>query len=145
MRRYEGETARWFNHSFAVIPWWDDTVWRWLMRVPAVYIMSCYTIRRTWGAIYVGKSDDLRRRLKKHERAPEARRYAFSHLHVHRVNDAIDRAVLEELLIEEYRPHLNVQHRPARGILGPKFGPPIGPASLDDVPTWLQNFWCNSE
>ena len=78
----------------------------------AVY-MFCYLRDGTYVPVYIGKAEDLRSRLVRHERMAEALSLKAKHLLVHTpgIPDRINYLNAERRLIAYYDPDLNVQHR----------------------------------
>ena len=62
-----------------------------------------------WEALYVGKAEkSFRERLRDHEKLPDALALGLTHVHV-RVAGATGQTLLEDTLIAELQPPLNVQ------------------------------------
>ena len=122
---YVRESAVWSGYEFAVIPveWATPRV---LPKVPCIYIMATCTDHGTWGALYIGKCEDLQRRHRGfHHRRLEAQRMGFSHLHV-RQFPLWDLDRVERALIDIWSPHLNDKHNRYKSLRGPGRGPPSG-------------------
>lgn len=98
--------ARWLDHDFQVC----DPRGRWLAR-PGLYLFaSLETDRqgvRRWRALYVGKTQDFSDRLPTHEDWPEAVQLGATHIHALVLNKAAERARLECLIWDKYRPAMN--------------------------------------
>lgn len=98
--------ARWLDHEFTVyepnVPW---------IEVPAVYIFAGISTTGRWTPIYVGETGNLRTRLAAHEKWSAAQRQGATHIHAVVLDDEHQRRALESLLIQNFEPRLNVQHR----------------------------------
>lgn len=101
------ETVTWLGNKFNV--YGPDTTWR---EVPGIYIFAKPISPGRWSALYVGQTGNFRERLANHERWPEAQRKGATCIHARVVDRQAERDSLEELLIRECLPPLNVQPSP---------------------------------
>lgn len=98
-------TVRWRNYHFYICdfygPWKDDG---------GVYIFSGFDQRNGWEALYVGKTGSFRNRIPCHERWVEAAGLGATNV-LAMLAPADLQARVEQALIEEFQPPLNVQLR----------------------------------
>jgi len=64
-----------------------------------------------WSPLYIGRTGDLGRRLRYHNKLDEAERRGMTHVHVHHEPLGWKRRELEERLIKLWQPPLNSQYR----------------------------------
>ena len=101
------EAVDWKGHEFGVYDI-SNTIWR---DVPGVYIFAGQQQDGSWRAVYIGQAESLASRLPGHERADSAVLQGATAVHALRIDDDPERDALEEELIAEFQPPMNVQHR----------------------------------
>ena len=104
----KAETALWLNYKFTVFgP--DDVRWH---EVGGLYVFA--ELERDergwlqWHPWYIGRAGDFSDRLPSHERWSEAVLLGATHIHAMVETNALRRKVIEEELIEYYRPAMNI-------------------------------------
>lgn len=101
------DTCSWLGHEFIIYNpetvAWND--------VAGIYIFSGLNPLNQWVPIYVGQADSFRNRIPSHERWNEAVRLGATRIHAKSVPLAANRGALERLLIGNYQPTLNTQHK----------------------------------
>ena len=98
------ERAKWGNYSFTVYNYyrnWDSGA--------GVYIFAGMDLVGEWRALYVGSAESLATRIPNHERWQEAWRLGATHVHARLEPHGLGRAMVEDQLIKEFQPPLNVQ------------------------------------
>lgn len=78
---------------------------------PGNYLFAKQIANGNWIALYVGIAENLRERLKNHERWAEASAAGATHFMVHINRNALARAAEEQDLIRTLQPPLNSQLR----------------------------------
>lgn len=92
----------WMNWDFEVLSTESD-----FPPVGAVYIFTRIKAGR-WEPLYVGKAKDLDSRMSGHEKWQQALSLGMAHVHVCRLSREADRVALEQALIDEFDPPLNL-------------------------------------
>lgn len=100
-------TVRWWNWDFEVhVP---PVRWN---AVAGLYIFAGLDLTRTlWRPFYIGQTESLAERLPTHEYWQEAVRLGATHIHARVEPQAVTRQAMERILIQQYQPRLNSQHR----------------------------------
>jgi len=123
-------TVSWFDYNFTVVPC-ASRPWRFVNSFPGIY-MFCQICQidagLVWRSVYIGQSDNVRQRLRYHERWNQAVCRGAWHVHVLFMKDRPYRDVYERFFICLLNPPLNKHHRNRHSA------PQLGPAaSRDDV------------
>lgn len=95
-------SAFWCGYPFEVHP--HEADWN---EVPGLYVFARLQIGQ-WQALYVGQTDNLRKRLPTHERWPGAKRLGATHVHVRVERNGNRRLAIEADLIQGLQPPMNV-------------------------------------
>lgn len=102
----QSETYPWGGYAFTIHKVTD----RW-NHVGGIYVFASRRTILTWTGLYVGETDDFAERFSAHERWRDAASLGATHVHALVMPDREARAQLERLLITQYLPILNTQHR----------------------------------
>lgn len=86
----------------------NDATLNWVLEVGGVYCLLQQTDPTHYSILYVGLSDNSRRRLREHYNNPPIR--GITHFHLEVVHSALQRAVREQALIREFNPPGEVHH-----------------------------------
>ena len=100
------DKVKWWNWDFTVYEHSSD--WN---EVAGIYIFAGLNSVGRWEALYIGSTESLAERLPNHEKWPEAVRLGATHIHARVESQVATRQAIERILIQNYRPHLNIQHR----------------------------------
>jgi len=92
----------WCDYDFVVCP--PEIDWP---EEPGLYVFARFRSER-WEALYVGQTDNLRKRLPTHERWPGAKQFGATHFHVRIELDEQERRAIEKRLIRKLQPPMNV-------------------------------------
>lgn len=86
----------------------NDATLNTVNEVGGVYCLLQQTGPAVYNILYVGLSDNSRRRLREHYNNPPIK--GITHFHLEVVAGAIQRAMREQALIREFNPPGNVHH-----------------------------------
>ena len=86
----------------------DDATLNRVNEVGGVYCLLQQTSPGYFNILYIGMSDNSRRRLREHFNNPPIR--GITHFHIEVVASAIQRTAREQALIREFNPPGNVHH-----------------------------------
>ena len=101
------DKVKWWNWDFTVYEHSSD--WN---EVAGIYIFAGPGSTRTsWQALYIGHTESLADRLPTHEYWQEAVKLGATHVHARVEPQEVTRKAIERILIQNYQPRLNVQHR----------------------------------
>jgi hypothetical protein len=98
--------------------------WRLSNECGGIYVFASNGLLRPYHPIYIGESNTFKTRLSSHEKWDPAVKLGASVVLVHFEADENIRLRLEKILIDEFKPVLNVQHK-NEGLLG-MFGSSFG-------------------
>ena len=101
------DKVKWWNWDFIVYKHsgnWSE--------VAGLYIFAGLNSTQTaWTAFYIGHTESLAARLPTHEHWQEAVQLGATHVHARSEPQEVTRKAIERILIQNYQPRLNVQHR----------------------------------
>lgn len=93
----------WLSHEFNIHT--PDVTWK---DIPGIYLICGINSANQWVPLYIGQASSLSDRIPSHERWDEAIRHGATHIHARVVHLQSDRDTIERLLIQTFKPKLNV-------------------------------------
>lgn len=97
----------WAGYEFDIHDGPDDELIPFFHPGGGVYIFAKQEEDSTWFQIYIGQSKNVARRVRSHERWPEAVAWGASHVLILDVYDDVERYHLEGLFLHRYSALLN--------------------------------------
>lgn len=101
-------TAKWLSHEFTVYQHDGQNQWN---DLPGIYIFAGMNTQAQWTPHYVGQCDSFENRIPSHKKWDMAQSFGTTHVHVMVVPLPELRDSIEQELIQEYQPLLNVHLR----------------------------------
>ena len=99
-------TVSWLGHEFTVLEYsanWND--------VAGIYIFAGQNPRGEWYPLYIGQTYSFASRIPSHPEWSAAKRLGATRVHAWVEEEEVNRGALEEELIRQFQPRLNVQLR----------------------------------
>ena len=101
-------TTKWLSHEFTVHEHDEQNQWN---NLPGIYIFAGVNPQGQWIPYYIGQCDSFQNRIPSHEKWGMAKSFGATHVHVMVVPLAANRDSIEQELIQEHQPLLNVHLR----------------------------------
>ena len=96
------DTCNWDGYQFNIHG--PNTNWN---DIPGLYIFAKEGSPGYWNALYIGRASSLADRIPGHERWAEARQLGATHIHAMVERNYLQQLVIEQNLINKYKPPLN--------------------------------------